>query len=148
MTLFGVASAVSLCTWALVGASRYGARESARAGLLRDARRGALALLRIHLTRSTDRLPRETFSSLVQTLDELDPDNGPEMVWAEIDLALFDAGVELSLDGEGDGALAYDLKPLRERLQSLENLRTQEVELGEEVELDEVVVFETSTVRT
>ena len=146
VTLFGVASAVSLCTWALVGASRYGSRESARAGLLRDARRGALALLRIHLKRSIDRLPRETFSSLVQTLDELDPDNGPEMVWAEIDLALSDAGVELAIDGEGDGALAYDLRPLRERLQSLENLRTQEVELGEEVELDEVVVFETSTV--
>ncbi len=143
---FGAVSAVALCTWALVGASRYGARESARAGLLRDARRGALALLRIHLARAPDRVPRSVFSDLVQILDELDPDNGPEMVWAEIDLALSDAGVELALDGESGEELAYDLRPLRERLQSLEDLRGQEVELDEVVEADEVVVFETSTV--
>ena len=86
------------------------------------------------------------FSTLVETLDGLDPANGPEMVWAEIDLALSDAGVELALDGASGGELAYDLEPLRERLQSLDALRSQEGELGEEVELDEVVVFETSTV--
>lgn len=143
---FGATSAVALSTWALVGASLYGARESARAGLLRDARRGALALLRIHLARAPNLVPRAVFSSLVQTLDELDPANGPQMVWAEIDLALSDAGVELSLDGASDGELAYDLGPLRARLQSLKDLRAQEVELDEGVQMDEVVVFETSTV--
>lgn len=143
---FGATSAVALCTWALVGAARYGVRESARAGLLRDARRGALALLRIHLARAPNRVPRAVFSTLVETLDGLDPANGPEMVWAEIDLALSDAGVELALDGDSGGELAYDLRHLRARLQSLDALRGQEVELGEQVEPDEVVVFETSTV--
>jgi len=143
---FGATAVVALCTWALVGASRYGARESARAGLLRDARRGALELLRLHLTRTPDRVPRAVFSGLVDVLDHLDPANGPDLVWAEIDLALSDVGVELALDGDSGGELAYDLRPLRDRLNSLDALRSQEVELGDEVELDEVVVFETSTV--
>ena len=145
--VFGVASAVALSTWALVGAARYGVRESVRAGLLRDARRGGLAILRTHLEGSSNRMPRQALSGLVEAIDGLDPDNGATMVWAEVDLALSDVGVELALGGddEGDG-LAYDLLPLRERLQSLEALRGQTARSGEEVELDEVVVFETSTV--
>ncbi|MAM02020.1 MAG: hypothetical protein CMH51_00495 [Myxococcales bacterium] len=145
--VFGVASAVALSTWALVGAARYGVRESVRAGLLRDARRGALAILRTHLEGSSNRMPRQALSGLVEAIDGLDPDNGATMVWAEVDLALSDVGVELALGGDDEGeGLAYDLLPLRERLQSLEALRGQTARSGEEVELDEVVVFETSTV--
>lgn len=142
----GAAVSVSLCTWALVGASRYGIRESARAGLLRDARRGALELLRLYLTRSSDRLPRAAFDDLVRNLDALDPDHGPEVVWSEIDLALSDAGVELALEEASGDELAYDLAPLRARLESLEALRARRAALASEVKLEEVVVFETSTV--
>ena len=143
---FGGLAAVTLATWGLVGAVRYGSRESARVGLLRDARRGALRILRerYRQTRSPY-LPRSAFDSLVQTLDELDPSNGAETVWREVDMALSDAGVELAVSDDAPEELSYDLGPLRERFSSLEVLREEEVELDEVVELDdEVVVFETA----
>ena len=137
-------SLVTLASWGLVGAARYGVRESARVGLLRDARRGALQILAGELRGETStHLPRSRFDSLVETLDGLDPANGADTVWREVDLALSDAGVELSLSQDGPEELSYELGPLRERLASLDALREEEVEPHEIVEIgDEVVVFE------
>jgi hypothetical protein len=137
-------SLVTLATWGLVGAARYGVRESARVGLLRDARRGALQILAGELRGETSSyLARSRFDSLVETLDGLDPANGADTVWREVDLALSDAGVELSLSQDGPEELSYELGPLRERLASLDALREEEVEPHEIVEIgDEVVVFE------
>lgn len=128
----------------LAAATRSAVAESARAGLLRDARRAAMAAVQQALTGKADwidaaRVASETYARMAQA----DPGLTLVDVQREVNIAMEDLGMPLQADphAAASGRLPLKLAPLRARVRSLQALR--EAEPAHASEADQVV-FDTA----
>ncbi|MBI5610355.1 MAG: hypothetical protein HY902_15870 [Deltaproteobacteria bacterium] len=132
-------------TMILAAATRYAVAESARAGLLRDARRTAMAAVQQALTGKAEwidaaRVAAETYARMAPA----DPGLTLADVQREVNIAMEDLGMPLHTDPHAaeTGRLPLKLAPLRARLQSLQALR--DAEPAHAGEADQVV-FDTAS---
>ncbi len=132
-------------TMMLAAATRYAVAESARTGLLRDARRAAMAAVQQALTGKAEwldaaRVAAETHARMALA----DPGLALADVEREVQIAMDDLGMALHADPHAaqSGRLPLKLTPLRARLQSLQALRDAEPSHATEAD---PIVFDTAT---
>jgi hypothetical protein len=132
-------------TMMLAAATRQAVATSARTGLLRDARRAALAAVQRALTGNVAWLDAARVAAdAYQQMQLADPGLTLDDVQREVSVAMQDLGLPLHVDPHAadTGRMPLTLAPLRKRLASLQALRDAEPTHGHA--LDDVV-FDTAT---
>ncbi len=140
-----VPAVLNLGAVALAAAARYVARVAAGQGVLRDLRRAAVQAVAFQLQAGgTDFAPAAAAAELHATLAPAWPGLTEADVTAELDAVALDLGLDLDLDGTAEhGTPLFPLAPLRERLASLDALRSLTTDAGAAHGAD-VVVFDSA----